>query len=137
MSNDNFQLTDKSGQIKKEALEKCVRAMEACGLKAEAFAIKSCPVDTGLLKNSITHVTYSTENNEVETMVGTPVEYGIYVEMGTGQYVAGGRKTPWVYEDSKGETHLTHGSRPQPFIKPAISDHISLYKRMIESELKK
>ena len=30
-----------------------------------------------------------------------------------------GRKTPWLYKNKDGETVWTHGSKPQPFIRPA------------------
>lgn len=39
-----------------EAMEKATfRALEKCGLVAEGYAKKLCPVDTGTLRNSITH----------------------------------------------------------------------------------
>lgn len=111
----------------------CTRALETCGLAAEDYAKKLCPVDTGNLRNSITHTVNGAEK---AAYVGTNSEYAVYVEMGTGQYVAGGRPTPWVYQDDKGNWHRTHGQRAQPYIKPAVAEHTEQYKRIIEQTLK-
>ena len=71
-----------------------------------------------------------------EEDVSTNSEYGVYVECGTGIYYPGGRQTPWVYQDEKGDWHLTHGQRAKPYIKPAVADHSAQYNRIIEQELK-
>lgn len=112
-----------------------LRALEKCGLTAEGYAKKLCPVDTGNLRNSITH---AVDSGEMAAYVGTNSEYGTYVEMGTGIYAegGGGRPTPWVYQDAKGNWHRTHGNKPQPFIKPSVANHGGTYKKIIESELK-
>ena len=110
------------------------RGLEKCGLVAEGHAKKLCPVDTGNLHNSITHTV--ADNGERAAYVGTNSEYGVYVECGTGIYYPGGRQTPWVYQDAKGDWHLTHGQRAKPFIKPAVAEHGEQYKRIIEAELK-
>lgn len=56
-----------------------VAALEEIGLVAEGAAKRLCPVDTGRLRNSITHALVSRESVEV----GTNVEYAIYVHEGT------------------------------------------------------
>lgn len=127
-------LEDHSAEVYKELEAACQRALEKCGLVAEGHAKKLCPVDTGNLRNSITHTV--ADNGERAAYVGTNSEYGVYVECGTGVYYPGGRQTPWVYQDAKGDWHLTHGQRAQPFIKPAVADHADQYKKIIESELK-
>lgn len=68
------------------------RGLEKCGLVAEGYAKKLCPVDTGNLRNSITHTV--ADNGERAAYVGTNSEYGVYVECGTGIYYPGGRQTP-------------------------------------------
>jgi HK97 gp10 family phage protein len=82
-------------------------ALEECGLVAEGYAKRLCPVDTGRLRNSITH----TVNGDI-AYIGTNVEYAPYVELGTSR------------------------TRAQPFLKPAVADHASEYKRVIENGLK-
>lgn len=127
-------LEDHSDEVYKELEASCQRALEKCGLVAEGYAKKLCPVDTGNLRNSITHTV--ADNGERAAYVGTNSEYGVYVECGTGIYYPGGRQTPWVYQDEKGDWHLTHGQRAKPFIKPAVAEHGEQYKRIIEEELK-
>lgn len=127
-------LEDHSAEVL-EALDAAVgRALEKCGLVAEGHAKKLCPVDTGNLRNSITHTV--ADNGERAAYVGTNSEYGVCVECGTGIYYPGGRQTPWVYQDAKGNWHLTHGQRAKPYTKPAVADHAAQYTRIIEQELK-
>lgn len=127
-------LEDHSDEVL-EALESaCQRALEKCGLVGEGYAKKLCPVNTGDLRNSITHTV--ADNGERTAYVGTNSEYGVYVECGTGIYYPGGRQTPWTYQDENGDWHLTHGQRAKPFIKPAVAEHGEQYKRIIEAELK-
>ena len=127
-------LEDHSDEVYKELEAACQRALEKCGLVAEGYAKKLCPVDTGTLRNSITHTV--SDNGERAAYVGTNSEYAVYVECGTGIYYPGGRQTPWTYQDENGDWHLTHGQRAKPFIKPAVSEHGEQYKRIIEAELK-
>lgn len=120
----------------REAIEEvhmaCLRALEICGLTAEGYAKRLCPVDTGNLRNSITH---QVQPSELAVYIGSNNEYAVYVECGTGKYYPGGRQTPWVYQDARGNWHLTNGQRAQPYLKPAIADHLNTYKSMIEREL--
>nr|DAK00997.1 MAG TPA: putative tail component [Caudoviricetes sp.] len=129
-----IRLEDHSDEVYKELEAACQRALEKCGLVAEGYAKKLCPVDTGNLRNSITHTV--ADNGERAAYVGTNSKYGVYVECGTGIYYPGGRQTPWVYQDAKGDWHLTHGQRAKPYIKPAVADHAAQYNRIIEQELK-
>lgn len=138
--------------VKKYTEESILQALEMIGLKAESYAKMKCPVDTGLLRNSIAHavagevpsITISKDNDykadkpnengeirkgtytghtpkkkgEYTVYVGTAVEYAPYVEMG----------------------HIQAGSgkhvAPQPYIKPAIVDHLDEYKTILENTLK-
>ena len=109
-----------------------IRALEECGLVGEGFAKRLCPVDTGNLRNSISH---KVDEGEPAAYIGTDVEYGAYVELGTGQYYTGGRPTPWVYQDARGNWHWTRGNRAHPFLKPAVADHTKTYSNIIKSEL--
>ena len=82
------------------------RALEKIGLVAEGYAKRLCPVDTGRLRNSITHTT-----DDDAAYIGTNVEYAVYVEMGT-------VNTP-----------------AQPYLKPAAADHMEKYRSILKSEL--
>lgn len=131
----NVQFTDNSKEVLEAMQQAAVRALEKCGLTAEGYAKKLCPVDTGNLRNSITHMV---DEQESAAIIGTNSEYGAYVELGTGIYAkgGGGRPTPWVYKDAKGNWHRTHGQKAQPYLKPAVADHARTYRNIIEDELK-
>lgn len=128
----NVQFTDNSKEVLEAMQKAAVRALEKCGLTAEGYAKKLCPVDTGNLRNSITH---TVDEEEPAAYIGSNVEYASYVCLGTGKYYPGGRPTPWTYQDAKGEWHWTAGSRAQPYIKPAVADHAGTYSNIIKSEL--
>ena len=129
----NVQFTDNSKEVLEAMQQAAVRALEKCGLTAEGYAKKLCPVDTGNLRNSITH---TVDEEEPAAYIGSNVEYAAYVELGTGKYVSGGRPTPWVYQDEKGNWHRTHGQKAQSYLKPAVADHANTYRKIIEDELK-
>lgn len=131
----NISFTDNSDAFR-DALKRAeLKALETVGLVAEGYAKKLCPVDTGNLRNSITHRVELDGGNSA-AYVGSNSEYAAYVELGTGQYVSGGRPTPWVYKDAKGNWHYTRGNKAQPFIKPAVSDHAQEYRDIISDTLK-
>ena len=83
------------------------RGLEAIGLTAEGHAKKETPVDTGRLRNSISHATY-----DEAAYIGTNVEYAPYVEMG-----ARGRKG----------VHM---------LQRAATEHTDEYKRIMEDAMK-
>lgn len=128
-----FEFTDNSPEFIKAMQKAAVRALEKCGLTAEGFAKSLCPVDTGNLRISITH---QVKEDEQAAYIGTNTEYAAYVELGTGKYYEGGRKTAWTYQDEKGNWHITNGQRAQPYLKPAVADHAREYESVIRKELK-
>lgn len=131
----DVEFIDNSEEVKKAFQAAAVRALEKCGLTAEGYAKRLCPVDTGNLRNSISH---RVDSGEKAVYIGTNTSYAPYVELGTGRYSTqgGGRPTPWVYQDENGNWHWTQGNPAQPFLKPAVSDHAQTYRNIIESELK-
>ncbi len=86
-----------------------VAALEEIGLVAEGYAKRACPVDTGRLRNSITHIV---DEGTRHVIIGTNVEYAPYVELGT------------------------RHQKPQPFLKPAANDHYSTYKGIFLKHLR-
>lgn len=98
---------DMSALMIQAAFNQIEIALAKVGMAAERYAKAKCPTDTGRLKNSITHT-----NDKNTVYIGTNVEYAPYVEMGT-------VNTP-----------------AQPYLKPAIADHIPEYESIIEDELK-
>ena len=124
---------DNSKEVLAALHEAAVRALGKCGLTAEGYAKKLAPVDTGNLRNSISH---AVDEQEHKAYVGTNTEYAPYVELGTGEYTDGGRPTPWVYQDDNGNWHWTAGNPAQPFLAPAVKDHANTYRAIIEDEMK-
>ena len=92
-------------------------------------------IDTGRLKNSITH---AVDEGEQCVYIGTNVEYAIYHEFGTGIYAegGGGRQTPWMFQDKDGVWHYTHGVPAKHFIQFGCTAHQAQYKQMLEDKLK-
>jgi len=131
----SIEITDNSKEVSAAIEAAILRGLEKAGLVAEGYAKKLCPVDTGNLRNSITHVV---DESEPAVIIGTDSEYGAYVELGTGTYAegGGGRPTPWVYQDAKGNWHYTRGNKAQPFLKPALADHAQQYRDILVNELK-
>lgn len=133
----NFKVKSNTDLIKNEIEKKKTAVLEAVGLQAETNAkiniTNAGRVDTGRLRNSITH-TVSGDN----VYIGTNVEYGIWHEVGTGIYAddGQGRKSPWAYQDSKGVWHYTKGVKPSHFLKNAVSEHMDEYKQIAENILK-
>ena len=86
------------------ALEKGKRnALTAIGATAETYAKKETPVDTGRLRNSISH----TVDGEA-AYIGSNVEYAPYVELGT----------------SRAKAHH--------MLQKAATEHSAEYKRLAE-----
>lgn len=136
MNNNEFWLEDHSEDVLEAMHDAALRALEKCGLVAEGYSKKLAPVgqiNGGNLRNSISH---AVDPDELAAYIGTDVEYAPYVELGTGIYYPGGRPTPWVYQDSNGNWHLTHGQRAQPYLKPAVADHAQTYRDIMGAELK-
>lgn len=128
-----IKVTNNANLALEELQSACLRALERMGQQAEGYAIDLVPVDTGMLKNSLTHKVVP---SELTVYAGSNMEYAVYVECGTGKYYPGGRDTPWVYQDANGKWHYTHGQRAQPYLKPAIADHVKTYQNITEEELR-
>lgn len=119
-----------------DAMTEAIRAsLEAVGQQAVSHAKQNITaagrVDTGALRNSVSHQVDMSEN---AVYVGTNQEYAVFHEMGTGIYTegGGGRQTPWSYQDAKGEWHRTRGLRPIHFLKNAVAGHIDEYIDIIK-----
>lgn len=124
----------------KDAVKEAVEAaLEAIGLQAEGYAKANITaagrVDTGELRNSVTH---QVEESEQAVYIGSNLEYAIYNEVGTGIYAegGGGRKDPWVYVDDNGVGHWTVGITPIHFLKDAAADHGDEYRQIAEAVMK-
>lgn len=134
MPDIDIQITDNSGEILRALEEKKKAALEGVGIQAEGFAKRSTPVDTGRLRNSITHAVRGDD-----VYIGSNLQYAPFVELGTGIYASDGkgRKSPWGYYDRNGKYHVTRGMKPHHMLKKAASEHTEEYKRIIEAIMKR
>ena len=90
------------------ALERAKRrGLEAIGLTAEGYAKRETPVDTGRLRNSISHAT-----DDEAAYIGTNVEYAPYVELGA------------------------RGRQGKHMLQRAATEHAAEYKQIMEDALK-
>ena len=126
-------------EVSAELKQKVYGWLEAIGEDAASTAgnvlTMTNTIDTGRLKNSITH---AVDEPEQCVYIGTDVEYAIYHEFGTGIYAegGGGRQTPWAFQDKDGNWHWTHGVPAKHFIQFGCTAHQAQYKQMLESALK-
>ena len=65
-------IKDNSEEFLKTLPEQIEQALTAIGITAESYAKQECPVDTGRLRNSITH---AVEAGEQAVYIGSNVEY--------------------------------------------------------------
>jgi HK97 gp10 family phage protein len=84
------------------------RGLEAVGIEAESDAAAICPVDTGRLRNSITH---TIDDSGKSAIIGTNVEYALYVHEGV------------------------HGRKGQPFLTNAVTQNADKYRRILKAAL--
>ena len=90
------------------AMEKAIeRGLEAIGLTAEGHAKKNTPVDTGRLRNSISHAV-----EDKAAYIGTNVEYAPYVELGA------------------------RGRQGKHMLQQAATEHTTEYKKLLEDSMK-
>lgn len=102
-----------------ETIEKGLE--KACQL-VENDAKQRCPVDDGTLRASITH-----KVEDQIGVIGSNLEYAVYVHEGTGLYAKDGKgrkQVPWIYKDAQGHTHATKGNRPNPFLQEAVDENM-------------
>ena len=83
------------------------RGLEAIGLTAEGYAKRETPVDTGRLRNSISHAT-----DDEAAYIGTNVEYAPYVELGA------------------------RGRQGVHMLQRAATEHTDEYKQIMEDAMK-
>lgn len=79
----NVIILENNAKLVEGAIKDAVAAaLEEIGLVAEGAAKRICPVDTGRLRNSITHALVGDDS----VAIGTNVEYAPYVHEGTSRY---------------------------------------------------
>ena len=122
MFDDNF------FNVEREFGQVCKQWLEESASELEAQVKRNSRVKSGDTKRS-----YSQVIADNEAIVGSTMENAIWEEFGTGIYAIGGngRKTPWIYEDEKGNKVFTRGktaNRPMHnariALEPKIHKHL-------------
>lgn len=117
----NFTFIDNSKQVKAALRKVSGQALEEAALLVEGQAKALAPVDSGELRDKIDH-TIKEQNGMKIAQIGSPLDYAIYVEYGTGEHATNGagRKGGWRYKTPDGKWHYTRGMKAQPFLLPAF-----------------
>ena len=132
-------IIDNSEEVLDAMTAAVLASLEAVGQQAVSHAKQNITeagrVDTGALRNSVSH---QVEMGENAVYIGTNQDYAIYHELGTGIYLegGGGRQSPWSYKDANGNWHRTRGIRPIHFLKNAVANYADEYKQIIEQTMK-
>ena len=82
MADNVIVVADNTEQVTSAMKSAVEAALEEIGIVAEGAAKRLCPVDTGRLRNSITHALMGDDS----VAIGTNVEYAIYVHEGTSRH---------------------------------------------------
>lgn len=154
----NVKITDNSDEVERALSAATEKALEIIGLKAEGYAKRLCPVDTGLLRNSITHAVsgQSTSISEYKASYGSNrhtsgknagKRYSARSKnagtVGSGSYSGSigqtGEKAVYIGSNVEYAPYVEMGTqrtKAQPYLKPAAEDHLDEYKAIVESTLK-
>lgn len=126
----DVQITDNSAEVRAALEQAKARALEIIGGKIESYAKGIVPKDTGTLQNSITH---QVDGDTV--IVGSAVHYAPYVELGTGKEYS--PPPEWMENNApRGAGIINASQKPRPYLRPAVENHLTEYKNVIENELK-
>lgn len=104
----SVKFTDNSKQVKSEMNSRIVQALELIGLIWLQNVDPFVPVDTSNLLKSMT---YKVDSHNKTVIVGTPVDYGGFVELGT------------------------RNMKAQPYLRPSILDYRADYENAVRSVL--
>lgn len=114
--------------------------------KIQADAKRLCTVNTGYLRNSI-HTKVKYDGEDIVGTVGTNLDYGIYVEMGTGpvgeestkilppDVIPKYKQEGWYYKADDGNVYYTKGQVAKPFLYPAFKSNENNAKEYIKKGL--
>lgn len=119
----------------KLSTENARKALLKAGALVERSAKQKAPKHNGQLAQSMQ---YAIDGNATTCTVFTPLEYALYLEYGTGLLAENGdgrKDVPWHYQDEKGEWHTTSGQKPQPFLRPALTENENKITELLQGAL--
>lgn len=126
--------------VKNNAIE---RALTAVGMQGEGYAKIKCPVQTGLLRNSITFAVNGSSPNATSYSANKPSSKN--GEVKTGSYEGNfsnskdsTNQSVYIGTNVEYATFVEFGTskrKAKPFLKPAASEHADEYKAIFKKVL--
>ena len=107
--------------VNRASKEAMVNAAIAIGMLTSGYAQELCPVDTGAMRDGITHA-YNDDGHQVTLLVGTNVYYAPYV---------GHHQQPGRYVPKLGKRLVRSWVPGKPFLRPAFEDHLDEIEQII------
>lgn len=135
----NIQLTDNSREVLAAVPKAIARALWACGSQAADDAAGRAPVDTGLLKNSITFAVGGGQANKTAYHADKPDKSGVTRSgrysgsVPAGNYVLIGSNVEYAASQELGNSR---GIRPKHFLKDAVANGKGRIKELIIESFK-
>ena len=140
---------DVSGLKIEQAADELIRrtiagVSDACAL-IEADAVEKCPegdhegADTVSLAQSIA-TRLDVSGAKVVGIVGTGLDYAVYVHEGTGIRSRTGmgrtHDLPWSYMDDAGQWHTTSGMAANPFLERAYDENLQKAREIVREAIR-
>jgi HK97 gp10 family phage protein len=132
-----FKMTSHKDEVLDELDSRVEVALEMIGLEAEKFAKKACPVDTGLLRNSLTHALDGESTAITEYQDNAGEQKGSY--SGNAPKGSSGKRVVYIGTNVEYAPYVEFGTskqKPQPYLKPAVTNHVGKYRKILKSTLK-
>lgn len=126
---------DNSKEVKSALEQALIAALYTAAAEVESQAARNTHIDTGQLKGSWASIV---DEGKMEATIGSPLEYAIWQEMGTGEWAVegNGRKGGWRYKDDEGKWHFTKGNKPVRMLWNAFNTKKHTVQKIFENELK-
>lgn len=128
-----------ASEVVDELNQKSRAALEAVGQTCASHARNTITaagrIDSGSMRDRTIHEVEG-QNVYIGVASGGKKAYAIYNEFGTGIYIAGGRQSPWAWQDENGDWHWTRGMPGIHMIKNCVANNRALIKRIIETIMK-
>lgn len=131
-----MELQDNSDQVKREMLRVVLGGITKGSLLVVGQTKVLARRDTGALSDSFSHQIEETPQ-EVTSKIGSPLDYAIYNEFGTGEFAekGDGRKGGWYYTDTDGTRRFTKGMKPNPALRTAFRKNNKRVQDILSEEL--
>lgn len=144
------QFTDNSEGFLEKLRKSMIQAAKKVGSMAEGYAKQRCPVDTGLLRNSITYAVGGSLPAATAYSPNQQDKSGKPVAASQGEYIGyapadeGDRVTVYVgtnvhyapYQELGHHSPSGGWVPPQAFLRPAMENHTSEYENVIRRTIR-